>query len=215
MTPDLLTKAARELETMIQHERNQEYAYKDHTPFPPACQRLLKTIPGNIFCADCGATNPQWATITYGALLCLNCSGRHRSLGVQLSVVRSIHMDSWSHKDVLAMLEGGNTQLNQFFDRHDLSMSSTTRNTHDKEIKVVDRYETNAAKFYRKNLSLHVTHVKESGIYKGRDWSRRRTKGKKERYSVRHKSEGRRKTLICERTIRNSTETRLSNALLA
>lgn len=198
---DLLTKVARELETMLQHEKNQEYAYKDHTPFPPACQRLLKNIPGNIFCADCGATNPQWATLTYGALLCLNCSGKHRRLGVQLSVVRSVNMDSWSHQDVLAMLEGGNTQLNQFFDRHGLSMSSPTTIIHDKKIQVVDRYETNAAKFYRKNLSLHVKQVKESGEYKGRDWSRRRrrrTKRENRRCSLRvQKSEGRRNSLTC------------------
>lgn len=188
-TSDLLEKVAGELEDMKQWERKQRYTKNtcnEHRPFPPACLCLLKTIPGNIFCADCGATCPQWATRSYGALLCLNCSGKHRRLGVQLSTVRSITMDSWSHKDVLALLEGGNKQLNDFFDRHDLSMSSSsvisTKNIHDQDQsqgQVVDRYQTNAAMFYRKNLSRHVQRVEESGEYKGRSWSRRMVKRKK------------------------------------
>lgn len=171
-TSDLLTQAARELEQMRQYENKQQAchrnAYNDHIPFPPACLCLLRSIAGNVYCADCGATSPQWASISYGALFCLQCSGKHRRLGVQLSKVRSITMDTWSHKGVLAMLEGGNKQLNDFFDRHGLSSSSI-------EGEVVGRYETNASKFYRKNLTVHVDHVAESGEYKGRDWSRRRT----------------------------------------
>ena len=29
-------------------------------------------------------------------------------------------MDNWSHAEVLAMLEGGNVQLSEFFERHHL-----------------------------------------------------------------------------------------------
>lgn len=53
--------------------------------FPNACHSMLVNIEGNNRCIDCGASNPQWATVKYGALLCLQCSGRHRSLGVQVS----------------------------------------------------------------------------------------------------------------------------------
>lgn len=219
MTSDLLTKAARELENMKQLEKCQTHkktTYKDHIPFPPACLCLLKTIPGNIFCVDCGATNPQWATLTYGALLCLNCSGKQRRLGVQLSVVRSITMDSWSHKDVLAMLEGGNKQLSDFFDRHGLSLpSASLGNNHDQNRgwgQVVDRYHTNAAMFYRKNLSLHVKHVQELGEYKGRDWSRRMTRRKKAKRSTERKNVED-KRLDYKTIISNSVGGRLVRAL--
>jgi hypothetical protein len=32
--------------------------------------------------------------------MCLDCSGRHRALGVHISFVRSVSMDSWSEKQV-------------------------------------------------------------------------------------------------------------------
>ena len=54
-------------------------------------------------CVDCGANGPQWASVSYGVLMCLECSGQHRSLGVHLSFVRSVSMDSWSDKQIRMM----------------------------------------------------------------------------------------------------------------
>ena len=42
--------------------------------------------------------SPKWASVTNGILVCLNCSGLHRGLGVGISFVRSVDMDKWSDK---------------------------------------------------------------------------------------------------------------------
>ena len=86
----------------------------------------------------------------------------------QISVVRSVTMDSWSHANVLAMLEGGNKQLGDFFGRHELS-PSTNLSRQDNSTIVRNRYRTNAAKFYKKNLASHSSNVRNKGMYCGRD----------------------------------------------
>ncbi|GKY91962.1 hypothetical protein MPSEU_000167800 [Mayamaea pseudoterrestris] len=142
--------------------------------FPPACLAVLKTIAGNHQCVDCGGLNPTWAAVHYGALLCLQCSGHHRSLGVQVSCVRSVGMDEWSPEHLLQMLEGGNTQLAAFFARHNLTLDSCPERTQGitKENVIKLRYKTKAAEFYRTQLMRHAIKVLDAGPYRGRDISR-------------------------------------------
>ena len=52
-------------------------------------------VPGNDKCADCSSKKPKWASINLGIMLCIECSGIHRSLGVHISKVRSVTLDDW------------------------------------------------------------------------------------------------------------------------
>jgi Arf-GAP/SH3 domain/ANK repeat/PH domain-containing protein len=50
---------------------------------------------GNKFCADCGSDSKvDWCSINLGVLLCIECSGIHRSLGTHISKVRSLTLDT-------------------------------------------------------------------------------------------------------------------------
>jgi len=120
---------------------------------------------------DCDAQNPDWASVTYGCLLCLQCSGKHRSFGVKTSFVRSLTMDEWSYSQVLAMLEGGNQQLKTFFARHQM-ITEITKEFPNNAI-ILKRYRTKAARFYRTNLKKHISEVSVAGVYRGREASRR------------------------------------------
>jgi hypothetical protein len=170
----LLDMASAEIERM-RAASTKESRYHS---FPPACLSLLKSVDGNHRCVDCGEHDPQWATVSFGALLCLKCSGHHRSFGVQVSCVRSITMDEWSLQQVIAMLEGGNSQLYGFYSRHALSVEACPGGTNGKRIITKEnvtrlRYKTKAAEFYRQQLELHVSNVLEHGRYRGRAQSRR------------------------------------------
>lgn len=47
----------------------------------------LRRVCGNDRCADCGAAEPDWASLNLGVLVCIECSGVHRNLGVHISKV--------------------------------------------------------------------------------------------------------------------------------
>lgn len=49
--------------------------------------KVLREIPGNDLCAECSAPEPDWASLNLGMLLCIECSGVHRNLGVHISKV--------------------------------------------------------------------------------------------------------------------------------
>jgi len=79
-------------------------------------QRLLKQIrdadPANCTCADCGTDQKvDWVSINLGIVICIECSGIHRSLGTHISKVRSVTLDTNSFTpdviDVLLKLGNG------------------------------------------------------------------------------------------------------------
>uniref|UniRef100_A0A158PIN3 Arf-GAP with coiled-coil, ANK repeat and PH domain-containing protein 2 n=1 Tax=Angiostrongylus costaricensis TaxID=334426 RepID=A0A158PIN3_ANGCS len=78
----------------------------------------IRRVPGNERCADCGSDQPKWVSINLGVVLCIECSGVHRSFGVQISKIRSLTMDSIEPelRDVLLSL--GNSQVNAIYLAH-------------------------------------------------------------------------------------------------
>ncbi|ESO08391.1 hypothetical protein HELRODRAFT_110061 [Helobdella robusta] len=76
----------------------------------------IRSTSGNYACADCGATNPDWASLNLGILICIECSGIHRNLGTHLSRVRSLDLDDWPSELVSVLTSIGNTAANSIFE---------------------------------------------------------------------------------------------------
>lgn len=69
-------------------------------PFPEDVLEEIRMFDGNNKCCDCPSLDTDWASVSHGTLICLDCAGRHRGLGVHVSFVRSITMDTWSTQQV-------------------------------------------------------------------------------------------------------------------
>ncbi|EOA80905.1 uncharacterized protein SETTUDRAFT_83205, partial [Exserohilum turcica Et28A] len=78
-------------------------------------QELIKTVPGNGTCADCGARNPGWASWSLGIFLCMRCAALHRKLGTHISKVKSLSMDKWDNAQVDNMKRIGNIESNKTY----------------------------------------------------------------------------------------------------
>ena len=80
---------------------------------------ILSEIPGNDACADCGMPRPDWASLNLGVMLCIQCSGIHRQLGVHVSKVRSVTLDvrAWEPSVMEFFKRWGNEEVNKRWER--------------------------------------------------------------------------------------------------
>jgi hypothetical protein len=80
----------------------------------------LQENAANKVCADCKALDPSWGVVNLGIMVCIECSGVHRSMGVLVSKVRSLELDRsiWTESLIRLMVEIGNDRSNQFWEKH-------------------------------------------------------------------------------------------------
>uniref|UniRef100_A0A3B1IZU0 Arf-GAP with coiled-coil, ANK repeat and PH domain-containing protein n=1 Tax=Astyanax mexicanus TaxID=7994 RepID=A0A3B1IZU0_ASTMX len=88
-------------------------------PDPPSLPAALGVAlrgHGNNRCCDCGEAEPRWASVNLGITVCIECSGIHRSLGVHLSKVRSLTLDSWDPEQLKLLCVLGNDVINSIYE---------------------------------------------------------------------------------------------------
>ncbi|XP_044303442.1 arf-GAP with SH3 domain, ANK repeat and PH domain-containing protein 2-like isoform X2 [Varanus komodoensis] len=74
--------------------------------------REIKHMPGNGMCCDCLASDPAWLSINLGILICIECSGIHREMGVHHSRIQSLALDKLATSELLLAKNIGNSRFN-------------------------------------------------------------------------------------------------------
>ena len=101
--------------------------------------RELQSNKENFRCVDCSRNGAQWASVSHGVFICLDCSGQHRGLGVHISFVRSTTLDSWSASQLNLMNIGGNKRFKDFIQSYAFQP----------EVSIQTKYCSKAAEYYR------------------------------------------------------------------
>ncbi|XP_015522359.2 stromal membrane-associated protein 1 isoform X1 [Neodiprion lecontei] len=83
------------------------------------CQTLLTQMlrdEDNKYCVDCDAKGPRWASWNLGIFLCIRCAGIHRNLGVHISKVKSVNLDTWTPEQVVSLQQMGNSRARAVYE---------------------------------------------------------------------------------------------------
>ncbi|XP_067126199.1 stromal membrane-associated protein 1 isoform X3 [Centruroides vittatus] len=83
------------------------------------CQAILAQMlreDDNKYCVDCDAKGPRWASWNLGIFLCIRCAGIHRNLGVHISKVKSVNLDTWTPEQVACLQQMGNSKARAVYE---------------------------------------------------------------------------------------------------
>jgi hypothetical protein len=103
----------------------------------------------------CGRGSKQWAELTFGIFLCLNCAAAFREFS-WVTQIKSINLDEWTREEVSRMERGGNESFGKFLRSYGLELA---------EVRVI--VTCKAASYYRALLDGKAE-GEQPGIEEGR-----------------------------------------------
>ena len=148
----------------IYYSRRSSDGLPDYSPVTGISTQTLAEIygtPGNDKCVDCMRRGPKWASINLGVVLCIDCSGHHRGLGVHLSQIRSLILDSIREEWLVKITEMGNTKFNSIFEANLAGEDKLQLVGDEKNLRqfIIDKYQN--LKFTEETERVRITFQRE------------------------------------------------------
>ncbi|KAM9339376.1 arf-GAP with SH3 domain, ANK repeat and PH domain-containing protein 2b [Symphorus nematophorus] len=113
----------------------------------------VKRMSGNDCCCDCGAPAPTWLSTNLGVLICIECSGIHREMGVHYSRIQSLDLDVLGTSELLLAKNVGNASFNEIMEA-DLSAQDVTKPDPSSDMQMRKDYIT--AKYTEKRFAQRL-----------------------------------------------------------
>merc|ERR1719270_2354729 len=85
--------------------------------FQQTLVNYIRNIPSNNQCCDCGGSNdPTWLSTNFGIIVCIECSGIHREMGVHISKIQSLTLDNIGTSHLLVARYMTNDNFNKIME---------------------------------------------------------------------------------------------------
>ncbi|XP_054014125.1 arfGAP with SH3 domain, ANK repeat and PH domain-containing protein isoform X4 [Hylaeus anthracinus] len=114
--------------------------------------RCVMRLPGNDQCCDCSSQNDAtWLSTNFGIIVCIECSGIHRDLGVHISRIQSLTLDNVGTAQLLLARHMTNQAFNEVMEatlHHNLKPTPTST--------MEERYEFIRAKYVDKRYVMNT-----------------------------------------------------------
>ncbi|CAL1585756.1 unnamed protein product [Knipowitschia caucasica] len=115
----------------------------------------VRRLGGNDRCCDCGKPDPSWLSTNLGVLICIECSGIHREMGVHFSRIQSLDLDLLGTSELLLAKNVGNSSFNDIMEAEVEAQGATKP---DSSSDMQARKDFITAKYVERKFVQHIHH---------------------------------------------------------